>query len=105
MSWAATPSVITSPKSGTTCARKPRAAWRIRKAPRRAGAPMARSASQPSFFFRYGPEITGLLALVGATLVFELLVRIGIVNRFVIPPPSDVILAFERVVVEENILG
>jgi NitT/TauT family transport system permease protein len=66
---------------------------------------MAKSASQPSLFFRYGPEITGFLAIIGVTLVFEFLVQIGVVNRFVIPPPSDVILAFERVVVEEDILG
>ena len=61
--------------------------------------------SGPSFLRRNGPELFGALSLLAAVLVFEALVRIGIVNRFVIPPPSDIVLAFERVIVEENILG
>lgn len=66
---------------------------------------LAKKSGPRSLFFRYGPEIAGLASLVVAALVFELLVRIGVINRFVIPPPSDVIMAFERVVVEEDILG
>ncbi|MDB5593406.1 MAG: NitT/TauT family transport system permease protein [Hyphomicrobiales bacterium] len=64
---------------------------------------MANSASLP-FYIRRAPEITGVGALVVAVLAFEFLVRIGVVNRYVIPPPSDVLLAFERVIVEEDIL-
>ena len=66
---------------------------------------MAKSATAPSLVTRYGPEFTGFAALIVAALVFEALVRIGVVNRFVIPPPSDVVMALERVIVEENILG
>jgi ABC-type nitrate/sulfonate/bicarbonate transport system permease component len=65
---------------------------------------MARGAALPPAW-RYGPEIVGVGALVVAALVFEALVRVGVVNRYVIPPPSDVLLAFERVIVEENILA
>ena len=54
---------------------------------------------------RRAPEITGIAALVVGVFVFELMVRFGLVNRYIIPPPSDVLLAFERVIVEENILA
>lgn len=64
---------------------------------------MARAASLP-VHQRYAPELTGVASLVVAALVFEALVRAGVVNRYVIPPPSEVLLAFERVIVEENIL-
>lgn len=65
---------------------------------------MASAAASP-FLARRAPEIAGVGALIVATLVFEALVRAGVVNRYVVPPPSDVLLAFERVVVEENILA
>ena len=65
---------------------------------------MAKAVGAP-FYRRYLPEITGVGALVLAVLIFEALVQGGVVNRFIIPPPSDVFLAFERVIAEENILG
>ena len=34
----------------------------------------------------------------------ELLIRIGLINRFIVPMPSDIIAAFPRVVVEEHVL-
>jgi len=44
---------------------------------------------------------------VGSLIVFfalmELLIQIGVLNRFVVPPPSEVLLSFERVIVEEDI--
>ncbi len=65
---------------------------------------MADKAALP-FYMRRAPEITGIAALVVGVFVFELMVRFGLVNRYIIPPPSDVLLAFERVIVEENILA
>lgn len=65
---------------------------------------MAKAGTIP-FTTRWMPEMFGIGSLVVAILIFELLVQSGVVNRFIIPPPSDVFLAFERVVMEEDIFG
>jgi ABC-type nitrate/sulfonate/bicarbonate transport system permease component len=45
---------------------------------------------------------------VGSLIIFfammELLIQTGILNRYIIPPPSEIMLSFERVIVEENIV-
>ena len=46
----------------------------------------------------------GAGSLVAFLLVMEALIQFGFVNRFIIPPPSEVALNFERVIVEEDIL-
>ena len=46
----------------------------------------------------------GIGCLVLFLLVMEALIQFGFVNRFIIPPPSEVALSFERVIVEEDIL-
>jgi len=52
---------------------------------------------------QYAP-LVGLVAVVTALLVLELLIRAGIVNKFIVPPPSEIITSFERVIVEEDIV-
>src|SRR5437868_15433135 len=44
----------------------------------------------------------GTLVVVGAAL--EALIRGGAINRYVMPLPSQVLLAFERIAVEENVV-
>jgi NitT/TauT family transport system permease protein len=39
----------------------------------------------------------------GGILLVELLIRVGLINRYIVPLPSQIALAFERVVVEEDI--
>ncbi len=53
---------------------------------------------------RYAPALVGFGTLVAAVGLMQALVQFGILNRFIVPPPSDVFLAFERVIVEEHIL-
>ena len=53
---------------------------------------------------RYAPAALGLLSIVVLIALIELLIRIGLINRFIVPMPSDIIAAFPRVVVEENVL-
>jgi NitT/TauT family transport system permease protein len=53
---------------------------------------------------RYAPALVGFGTLVAAIGLMQALVQFGILNRFIVPPPSDVFLAFERVIVEEHIL-
>jgi ABC-type nitrate/sulfonate/bicarbonate transport system permease component len=49
------------------------------------------------------PLALGLGALVVAILAVEILIRVGLVNRFIVPMPSQIAGAFERVILEEDI--
>jgi ABC-type nitrate/sulfonate/bicarbonate transport system permease component len=51
----------------------------------------------------YAPALVGLATLVAAILAMEALIRLGLVNRFIVPMPSQIAAAFERVVAEEHI--
>ncbi|MEI7806558.1 MAG: hypothetical protein WCI56_14660, partial [Hyphomicrobiales bacterium] len=46
--------------------------------------------------------LVGLLSLVIFFVLIELLIRIGVVNRFIVPPPSEIIASFSRVILEED---
>jgi NitT/TauT family transport system permease protein len=50
------------------------------------------------------PAAVGLGSLVAFFLVMELLIRTGLISRFIVPPPSEIIGSFGRVIVEEEIL-
>jgi NitT/TauT family transport system permease protein len=52
----------------------------------------------------YLPAAVGIGALVVFFLLIELLIQLGAVNRFIVPPPSEVFGSFYRVIVEEDIL-
>jgi NitT/TauT family transport system permease protein len=54
---------------------------------------------------RYAPAALGLGSIVAFVVLVELFIRIGIINRFIVPMPSDIIAAFPRVIVEENVLA
>jgi NitT/TauT family transport system permease protein len=53
---------------------------------------------------RCAPAALGLFSFVVIIGLVELLIRIGLINRFIVPMPSDIIAAFPRVVVEEHVL-
>ena len=50
-----------------------------------------------------GPRMLGFASLVAAILVVEALVRAGLINRFIVPLPSEILARFGVVVVEEDI--
>src|SRR5258707_8000315 len=52
---------------------------------------------------RIFPLALGIGALAAAILSVEVLIRIGVINRFIVPLPSQIALAFDRVIVEEDI--
>jgi NitT/TauT family transport system permease protein len=52
---------------------------------------------------RFLPTAVGLGSMVLILAVVELLIRIGLINRFIVPLPSEVIASFGRVITEENI--
>src|SRR3954463_14900731 len=49
------------------------------------------------------PPLLGLGALILSVLVIEILIRLNVVNRFIVPMPSQIAGAFERVILEEDI--
>jgi NitT/TauT family transport system permease protein len=51
----------------------------------------------------YAPAAIGVACTVLFFVVIEALVRSGLVNRFIVPPPSEVLGSFYRVVTEEHV--
>jgi NitT/TauT family transport system permease protein len=54
---------------------------------------------------RWFPGVLGIGSFVAAVLLVELLIRVGLINRFIVPLPSDIVLAFPRVIIEEDVLS
>ena len=51
------------------------------------------------------PAAFGVATIAAATAAVEWLLRIGLLNRYIVPLPSEVLASVPRIVVEENILG
>jgi NitT/TauT family transport system permease protein len=51
------------------------------------------------------PTMVGASSLIGLLAAVEALIRIGAINRHVVPLPSQVVAALPRVIAEEDILG
>ncbi|MBI3703410.1 MAG: ABC transporter permease, partial [Rhizobiales bacterium] len=51
----------------------------------------------------YMPAAVGIGALALFFLILEALIQSGVINRFIMPPPSEVFGSFYRVIVEEDI--
>jgi NitT/TauT family transport system permease protein len=54
-------------------------------------------------FDRLLPPVLGFGTLIVCVLIFELLIRFNLINRFIVPMPSQIAGAFERVILEEDI--
>ncbi len=50
------------------------------------------------------PAAVGFASIVTALLLTELLIRIGVINRFIVPPPSEIADSFYRLFAEEHIV-
>lgn len=50
------------------------------------------------------PALVGLGSIVTFFLIGELLVQTAVLNRFIIPPPSEIIGSFPRIILEEHVL-
>ena len=46
----------------------------------------------------YAPVATGLASLLLFFCVMEVVIRSGLVSRFIVPPPSEILESFERVI-------
>jgi ABC-type nitrate/sulfonate/bicarbonate transport system permease component len=49
------------------------------------------------------PVLLGIAALVATVALVELMIRGGLINRFIVPLPSQIALSFERIIVEEDV--
>ena len=49
------------------------------------------------------PILLGASTIIGVFVVLEVLLRVGVVNKYVVPLPSQVLMALERIIVEENL--
>jgi NitT/TauT family transport system permease protein len=54
---------------------------------------------------RWFPAALGLGSVVVFVLVIEALIRGGLINRFIVPMPSEIAAAFPRIVAEEDVFG
>src|SRR5436305_11997615 len=52
---------------------------------------------------RWVPYLVGIGSLLAAIALIEVLIRVGLINRFIVPLPSEIAASFERVIVEEGI--
>jgi NitT/TauT family transport system permease protein len=53
----------------------------------------------------YAPAAVGLGSLLAFFLIVELLIQIGVISRFIVPLPSEIIGSFYRVIVEEHVFS
>jgi NitT/TauT family transport system permease protein len=54
---------------------------------------------------RWFPLVLGLGSFVLFIVAVELLIRIGAINRFIVPMPSEILRAFPRIILEEHVLS
>src|ERR1700693_3750404 len=64
---------------------------------------MSRSAALANT--RLLPAALGIGSIAVLIGLVEALIRLGVINRFIVPLPSEIFLAFPRIVVEENVLS
>jgi ABC-type nitrate/sulfonate/bicarbonate transport system permease component len=54
---------------------------------------------------RFGPELGGLLCLIVFFALVEWMIRMTWINPFLVPKPSEIVMAFGRIIAEEGVLG
>jgi NitT/TauT family transport system permease protein len=59
----------------------------------------------PANVLKRVPALVGLAGLMVLGAALEALIRLGAINRYVVPPPSDVGAALPRILAEEDIVG
>ena len=50
------------------------------------------------------PVVFGVACLLALVALIEVLIRAGWINPFIVPKPTDIVMSFERIIMEENIL-
>ncbi|HXX06630.1 MAG TPA: ABC transporter permease subunit [Pseudolabrys sp.] len=60
--------------------------------------------SAPGLPRSYAAPLVGLVSFIAFVLIVEALLRVGALNRFIIPLPSEIIVSFGRLFLEEHIV-
>lgn len=63
------------------------------------------AAKQPGPRFFVPPALVGVAALLVVLLIMELLIQLNFISRFIVPPPSEIVASFGRVIVEEHVFS
>jgi NitT/TauT family transport system permease protein len=53
---------------------------------------------------RNGARLVGAMTAIAAIGLVEAAIRVGLINRFIVPLPSEILRAIPRIIVEENVL-
>jgi ABC-type nitrate/sulfonate/bicarbonate transport system permease component len=53
---------------------------------------------------RRAAQAFGIVTTIAAIALVELLIRAGVINRFIVPLPTEILAAIPRIVAEENVL-
>ena len=53
---------------------------------------------------RGGARLIGAATVLAAIAIVEAMIRIGLINRFIVPLPSQIIAAIPRIIAEENVV-
>jgi len=63
------------------------------------------AAVQHRLIERWLPATLGFGTLIAFLVAVEVLIRIGMINRYIVPLPTQIAAAFERVILDEDIAG
>jgi len=66
---------------------------------------MTAVAARRSTHGSYMPGAVGVGSLVAFFLTVEFLIQAGMISRFIVPPPSEIIGSFSRIIVEEHVFS
>jgi NitT/TauT family transport system permease protein len=61
--------------------------------------------ARPPRLRSWAPQLVGIGTVVVFFLTAELLIQIDVINRFIVPPPSEIIENFHRIIVEEHVFA
>jgi NitT/TauT family transport system permease protein len=50
------------------------------------------------------PFVFGVACLLACVVLIEVLIRVGTINPFIVPKPSDILWSFERIILEEHVV-
>ena len=53
----------------------------------------------------FAPKLVGVGSLIAFLVLMEILIRLNVITRYIVPPPSEILVGIERVVVEEDIFN
>lgn len=53
----------------------------------------------------WAPAVVGVAAVISLLLAAELLIQIGVINRFIVPPPTEIARSLYRIIAEEHVFS